>query len=87
MHLNASLHSSKDGDQGPLKKFKPHLGSLLSPNDERSFDELLLLLAKKDLLSEVGDAINDYDSLFDPTGIHSWYLRSGKTLLVCANGT
>ncbi|GIO97759.1 hypothetical protein J14TS5_28450 [Paenibacillus lautus] len=61
-----------------IKKFKPHLGSLLSPNDERFFDELLLLHAKRDLLSEVGDAINGYDSLFDPNGIHSWYATFWK---------
>lgn len=36
----------------------------MSPINERFFDELLLLHAKRDLLSEVGDAINGYDSLF-----------------------
>ncbi|MEK4456849.1 SIR2 family protein [Paenibacillus sp. FSL R10-2748] len=69
-----SLSSYARGWQSKtVKKFKPHMGSFVDAKKQYFFDEFLLYIAKKDLLTVVGDSIDEYDSLFDPVLKHSWY--------------
>lgn len=56
-----------------VKKFKPHLGAFLKIDKQAFFDGLLIYTAKRDLIQEVGDCINNYDTMFEPESKHSWF--------------
>lgn len=53
--------------------YKPPIAAFLKPRFTKFFDSLGLIVAKRDLLEIVAEAINSYDSIFDSNGNHRWF--------------
>jgi hypothetical protein len=58
---------------GTVRTHRPSISSFTAPIDKKWFNDVLLLTAKYDLLSVVGDRIYNYCKKFDPVNKHKWF--------------
>ncbi len=73
-HTLETLSSYASGlNIGTVRKFRPPIVSFTTPINKKWFYDVLLLTAKDDLLSVVGDRIYNYCKKFDPVNKHKWY--------------
>ena len=73
-HTLEMLSSYSSGlNSGTIRRYRPSITSFTAPIDKKWFDDFLIIAAKFDLVSIVGDRVYNYCKYFDSTNKDKWF--------------
>jgi len=73
-HVLETLESYRAGwESGTHERYKPRPGAFFAPSDERYFNLMWLIAAKRGLLEAVAEQVGESLSRFERDGRHQWF--------------